>query len=266
MSQDNILAALKPFADAWDEYVRDDGPDGKASAEILFRPDSEFIAASNAMRDVEDIRIKQPMSAESRVSVLEDALTNAKIALRMSQARECKTRGVIDALLQDGEISESARRDLIATLAGDAQCGHASAACRMREALEYAGKVANDAAMVIDRLDGCDFYGSSKLALILALNHVTSKAKAALAASGPCPHAGEVERLELTNHEIAGTLTEIVIERNALRGELAEARKLCGEVALSIEANSHYTQDEDLRTVLHDASIRLRATAKGRER
>ena len=59
---------------------------------------------------------------------------------------------------------------------------------------------------------------------------------------------------------------EIVIERNALRGELAEARKLCGEVALSIEANSHYTQDEDLRTVLHDASIRLRATAKGRER
>ena len=99
MSQDNILAALKPFADAWDEYVRDGGPDGKASAEILFRPDSEFIAASNA-----------------------------------------------------------------------------------------------------------------------------------------------------------------------LRGELAEARKLCGEVALSIEANSHYTQDEDLRTVLHDASIRLRATAKGRER
>ena len=91
-------------------------------------------------------------------------------------------------------------------------------------------------------------------------------ADAALAASGPCPHAAEVERLTATNHEIAGTLTEIVIERNALRGELAEARKLCGEVALSIEANSHYTQDEDLRTVLHDASIRLRATAKGRER
>ena len=50
MSQDNILAALKPFADAWDEYVRDGGPDGKASAEILFRPDSEFIAASEAMK------------------------------------------------------------------------------------------------------------------------------------------------------------------------------------------------------------------------
>ena len=83
MSQDNILAALKPFADAWDEYVRDGGPDDKASAEILFRPDSEFIAASDAMRDVEDIRSKQPMSPESRVSVLEDALANAKIALRI---------------------------------------------------------------------------------------------------------------------------------------------------------------------------------------
>lgn len=141
MSQDNILAALKPFADAWDEYVRDGGPDGKASAEILFRPDSEFIAASNAMRDVEDIRIKQPMSAESRVSVLEGALANAKIALRMSQARECKTRGVIDALLQDGEISESARRDLIATRAGDAQCEHATG---LTEARKLCGKAADE--------------------------------------------------------------------------------------------------------------------------
>ena len=55
--------------------------------------------------------------------------------------------------------------------------------CAMREALDYAGKIANDAAMVIDRLDGYDFHGSSKLALILALNHVASKAKAALAAA-----------------------------------------------------------------------------------
>ena len=77
-------------------------------------------------------------------------------------------------------------------------------------------------------------------------------ADATLAASGPCPHqlqlgkleveivelrqreaelieksekwraasekgAAEVEQLKATNHEIAGTLTEIVIERNALR-------------------------------------------------
>ena len=82
-----------------------------------------------------DIRIKQPMSAESRVSALEDALTNAKIDLRMSQARECKTRGVIDALLQDGEISESARRDLIATLAGDAQCKHAAELAEARNVI-----------------------------------------------------------------------------------------------------------------------------------
>ena len=241
MSQDNILAALKPFADAWDEYVRDGGPDGKASAEILFRPDSEFIAASNAMRDVEDIRIKQPMSAESRVSTLEDALTNAKIGLRMSQARECKTRGVIDALLQDGEISESARRDLIATLAGDAQCEHASAACRMREALER-----NHEWHLTQ--DDCEPYQESELWEVntSALSNPVPK----------CEHAVEAERLKATNHEIAGTLTEIVIERNALREELSEARKLCGEAAKHLEHIPLTLADLNL-------AARLRAAAKG---
>ena len=95
MSQDNVLAALKPFADAWDEYVRDGGPDGKASAEILLRPDSEFIAASNAVRDVEDIRIKEPISPEAQIRALEGALTNAKIDLRMAKARECRMQTAI---------------------------------------------------------------------------------------------------------------------------------------------------------------------------
>jgi len=195
MSQDNILAALKPFADAWDEYVRDGGPDGKASAEILFRPDSEFIAASNAMRDVEDIRIKQPMSAESRVSVLEAALSNAKIALRMSQARECKTRGVIDALLQDGEISESARRDLIATLAGDAQCEHAADVCRMREALTKCLK--------------CVEWQEREVG---GASRAGDLARAALVASGPCECAAEVERLKAILRKIEERATRDLAE------------------------------------------------------
>jgi hypothetical protein len=117
--------------------------------------------------------------------------------------------------------------------------------------------------MVIDRLDGYDFHGSSKLALILELNHVASKAKAALAASGPCPHAAEVERLTATNHEIAGTLTEIVIERNALRGELAAAQRLCGEAAPHIGRIGHGPNSPTSREY-DDLAARLRA-AEGRE-
>ena len=131
-----------------------------------------------------------------------------------------------------------------------------SQACRMREALT-----------AIRMLDPSNHHERRT-----TFENAWNIADATLAASGPCPHqlqlgkleveivelrqreaelieksekwraasekgAAEVEQLKATNHEIAGTLTEIVIERNALRGELAEARKLCKRAEIVIEKN-----------------------------
>lgn len=49
-----------------------------------------------------------------------------------------------------------------------------------------------------------------------------------------------------------------------LTADLAALRKECGEIALSIEANSHYSQHEGFREVLHDATGKLWAMEKGK--
>jgi hypothetical protein len=50
-----LEAALKPFADAWDDYECRGGTKGMADAEVLLRPDSEFVAASKAMKRVREM-------------------------------------------------------------------------------------------------------------------------------------------------------------------------------------------------------------------
>ena len=233
---------------------------------MSYLDDLKHDLADKAYREayLEAVRADNDCNDQTMILAYRDVVAALEAQLAATEARECRMAATVETILSAAGmdrwlenalvvgndvwgVSAENLRLLNLALSTVAPCPHREQACRMREALEYAAKIANDAAMVIDRLDGYDFHGSSKLALILALNHVASKAKAALAASEPCQHAGEVERLKATNHEIAGTLTEIVIERNVLRGDLAEARKLCGEAREWIKfiADAHSAKPDD---------------------
>jgi len=67
------------------------------------------------------------MTDQERIAELETRLA-------ASEARECRMRGVIDALCQDGEITEDARRQLLAPLVGSGPCPHeAKAEARLKQ-------------------------------------------------------------------------------------------------------------------------------------
>jgi hypothetical protein len=213
MGQDNIpevSAALKPFADAWDEYVRDGGPDGKASAEILFRPDSEFIAASEAMKPNKPGLIpecsacgKSRLELSERVAALEAELAtqahNAMRAQERAETAEARARKAEDDLLRykagNYDPAESIRLTSQNIRAEKRAQDAEAQACRMREAL-----------LEMKRM----FFAQYPMPIRTEGQALFELVECALAPTGPCQH----------------------------EAELAEARKLCGVEAGRIDGNA----------------------------
>ena len=159
--------------------------------------------------------------AERNVILAQNAATikAQKAKIERAEAAACRMETAIRWALgegddfparEDGQGAYWWRNELRgrAALASPQPCEHQAAACRMREALEYAQKVAGDSAMVIDKTESHEWIPTRKLALIIALNHVTSKAEAALASTGTCPYEKELAEAKALLAECEGWLKE----------------------------------------------------------